>query len=110
MGTYNKSWKGWLPVIVSLLVFSVIAAWMLHGVHEASEVSDREGLRMAERAVREAAVSVYALEGAYPSSYEDLRARSGIAVDDEKYMVFYEIFASNIFPEITVLEREVAGR
>ena len=62
---------------------------------------------MAERAVREAAVSCYALEGAYPATYEDLKARSGIAVDEEKYAVFYEIFASNIMPEITVVERRV---
>ena len=78
---------------------------MIRGVREAAEVSDREGLRMAEQAVRQAAVSVYALEGAYPATYVDLKAYSGIAVDEERYVVFYEIFASNIMPEITVIER-----
>jgi len=98
----------WLPVLLSLLFFAGIAAWMVSGVREAAEVSDREGLRMAEEAVRRAAVSCYALEGAYPATYDDLKQRSGVAVDEEKYVVFYDIFASNIMPEITVIEREVA--
>ena len=57
--------------------------------------------------IRKAAVSIYAMEGAYPATYEDLKAQSGIAVDEEKYIVQYEIFASNIMPEITVLDRTV---
>ena len=68
----------------------------------------RKRLRMAEQAVRQAAVSCYALEGAYPASYADLKQRSGVAVDEEQYIVFYEIFASNIMPDVTVLERQVA--
>lgn len=60
---------------------------------------------MAERAVRQAAVSAYALDGAYPATFEDLKARSGLAVDEEKYAVFYDVFASNLMPEITVTAR-----
>ena len=63
---------------------------------------------MAEQAVRKAAVSCYALEGAYPASDADLKQRSGVAVDEERYIIFYEIFASNIMPDVTVLERQVA--
>lgn len=99
----NKT--AWIPLVLGLLLFAAVAVWMIRGVREAAEVSDREGLRMAEQAVRQAAVSVYALEGAYPATYEDLKAYSGIAVDEERYVVFYEIFASNIMPEITVIER-----
>lgn len=78
---------------------------MLWSVREAARISDEEGLRLAGEAIRRAAVSCYALEGAYPATYEELRAHSGIAVDEEKYVVFYDIFASNIMPEITVIER-----
>ena len=95
----------WVPTV--LLLFAAVAAWMIRGVGEAAQVSDREGLRMAQQAVRQAAVSCYALQGAYPATYEDLKSSSGVAVDEEKYVVFYEIFASNIMPEITVVERWV---
>ena len=96
---------GWLPVALGLLVFAVTAVWMVRAVGQTAEASDREGLAMAEQAVRRAAVSCYALEGAYPASYEDLKERTGVAVDESRYAVFYEIFASNIMPEITVVER-----
>ena len=45
------------------------------------------------------------MEGAYPASYDALKARTGLAINEEKYAVFYEVFASNIMPEITVTER-----
>ena len=100
-----KSRGFWLSTALGLLLFIGVALWVLHGVRDAAAVSDLEGLKMAERAVRQAAVSVCALEGAYPATYDDLKARSGIAVDEDKYTVFYDIFASNLMPEITVLEK-----
>lgn len=102
-----RSAAGWLPTVLGLALFAAVAVWMVSGVREAAEVSDREGLRMAEEAVRRAAVSCYALEGLYPATYEDLKAKSGLAIDEEKYVVFYDIFASNFMPQITVLERTV---
>ena len=95
----------WVPTALGLALFLALAVWVLHGIRDAAALSDREGLRMAERAVRQAAASLYALEGAYPPSYEELRERSGIAVDEEKYEVYYSAFASNLMPEISVYER-----
>ena len=94
----------WVPMVLGLLVFAAVAVWMVRGVQEAAEVSDREGLRMAEEAVNRAVVSCYSLEGVYHASYEDLKAKSGLAIDEEKYAVFYDIFASNIRPDVTVIE------
>ena len=105
---YHKSRGFWASTLLGLALFAAAAAWMLQGVRQAARVSDEEGLRMAEQAVRQAAVSCYALEGAYPASYADLKQRSGVAVDEERYIIFYEIFASNIMPDVTVLERQVA--
>ena len=100
----NKT--AWIPLALGLALFAAVAVWMVRGVREAAAVSDREGLRTAEQAIRRAAVSCYAIEGAYPATYESLKERSGVAVDEDKYAVFYEIFASNIMPEITVVERQ----
>ena len=105
---YHKSRGFWASTLLGLALFAAAAAWMLQGVRQAARVSDEEGLRMAEQAVRQAAVSCYALAGAYPARYADLKQRSGVAVDEERYIVFYEIFASNIMPDVTVLERQVA--
>lgn len=100
-----RSSRFWISTALGAALFIGVAVWALCGVREASALSEREGLRMAERAVRQAAVSVYALDGAYPATYEDLKARSGVAVNEEKYVVFYDVFASNLMPEITVTAR-----
>ena len=58
-----------------------------------------------EESLRRAAVTCYAVEGVYPPNLEYLRRHYGIQVDEEQYHVFYEIFGSNIMPQITVVER-----
>ena len=94
----------WIPLLLGLALFAAVAVWMVRGVREAGEVSDREGLRMAEEAINRAVVSCYALEGVYPANYQDLKAKSGLAIDETKYAVFYDIFASNTRPTVTVIQ------
>lgn len=95
----------WISLVLGVLLFAAVAVWMVRGVREAAEVSDREGLRMAQEAADRAVVSCYALEGVYPATYEDLKAKSGLVIDEERYIVFYEAVATNIRPDVTVIER-----
>ena len=103
---YAPRWS-WVPLALGVALFAAVAVWMVRGVREAARVSDEEGLRMAREAIDRAVVSCYSLEGVYPATYEDLKEKSGLAVDEEKYIVFYDIFASNIRPSVTVMERWV---
>ena len=97
----------WISAALGAALFVCVAVWAALGVREAARRSDAESLRQAEQAIRQAAVGYFALEGAYPATYEQLKDYSGLAVDEEKYAIFYEIFASNIMPDITVIERRV---
>ena len=63
-----------------------------------------EGRQQLEDAVRRSAVACYAAEGIYPPNLEYLEEHYGIRVDRERYTVMYEIFASNLMPDVTVLE------
>ena len=65
-----------------------------------------EGKRQLEDAVRRSAVACYAAEGIYPPNLEYLEEHYGIQVDRERYTVVYEVFASNLMPDVTVLENE----
>ena len=103
MGKKVRKRRSWLTLLLSLALFAAMGAYTVIGVRQSGESAESEGLRQAEQAVREAAVGCYALYGVYPESYEDLKAKSGVAVDEDVYKVFYEIFASNIMPEITVV-------
>ena len=46
----------------------------------------------------------YAAEGVYPPTLEYMEEHYGIQIDRQRYTVHYEVFASNIMPDITVLE------
>ena len=62
-------------------------------------------MRMTEDSLRRAVVSCYALEGRYPPNVDYLQQQYGLQINEKKYIVHYEIFAENIMPDITVLER-----
>ena len=95
------------PLVLGVLLFAALAVWMVRGVRDAARMSDEEGLRMAQEAIERAVISCYSLEGVYPATYKELKEKSGLAIDDEKYIVVYEIFGSNIRPSVTVMERRV---
>lgn len=91
--------------VVGLAVFAVIALLMLYGLQSAAQNSQSESLRITEDTLRKAVVSCYALEGRYPPDVAYLQEQYGLQLNEEKYIVHYEVFAENIMPEITVLER-----
>lgn len=63
-----------------------------------------EGREQLERAIRRTAVSCYAAEGIYPPDLEYMVEHYGIRYDEEQYLVDYQVIASNLMPDITVLE------
>lgn len=65
-----------------------------------------EGRRQLEDSLRRSAVACYAAEGIYPPDLDYLEEHYGIQIDRSRYAVFYEIFAENLMPGITVVELE----
>jgi len=70
----------------------------------------KEGKEQLEAAIRRSAVACYAAEGIYPPDIDYLVEHYGIQIDSEKYIVMYEVFAENLMPEITVLEKAYEGK
>ena len=58
-----------------------------------------------EDALRRAAVACYGAEGYYPPNADYLQTHYGIRYDTDRYLVHYELFASNVIPEISVLKK-----
>ena len=87
---------------MTVLFFLAVLAVTLLGLSDARRAVHSGGLRAAAEAVRRAAVTCYAIEGAYPQSYEYLKEHYGVRVDERLYAVEYSVFASNIMPDIAV--------
>lgn len=56
-----------------------------------------------EDSIRRACISCYSLEGIYPPTLQYLVDNYGLQINDKHYAVFYDIFAENIMPDITVV-------
>ena len=92
-------------LLITLVVFAVLFYCGTSFFKGVSEVSHREELVLVRDAVRRAAVSCYAVEGAYPATIRYLEENYGLVYDDDTYFVLYDAFASNIMPQIRVVER-----
>lgn len=89
---------------VCIVAFFLVALQNLESGHK------REGKEQLEAAIRRSAVACYAAEGIYPPDIEYLVEHYGIQIDSEKYVVMYEVFAENLMPDITVLEKAYEGK
>ena len=96
--------------LLRLLALPVAGALLLMGFASAVNGLDRdsreESKRQLEEALRRGCVACYAAEGIYPPDLDYLKEHYGIQVDEETYVVYYNIFAENLMPDITVLEVE----
>ena len=88
-----------LVVLSALSLVVMLVSGMEHVQHE-------EQTQFVIDAVRKAALTCYAVQGAYPDNLEYLRQEYGLAYDDNRYVVTYDAFASNQLPDIFVVVRE----
>lgn len=67
---------------------------------------DSQGRRRLEDTIRRASVTCYAAEGVYPPTVAYLEEHYGLQIDTKRYTVYYDVFAENLMPDITVLENK----
>ena len=102
---YRKSaWDVLRSAIVPILFTLMVMGIIIYGLSQTESSSRSEGLRILEDSVRRAVITCYAVEGRYPESLAYIEEHYGIHIDRTKYAVHYDIFASNILPDITVVE------
>lgn len=82
-----------------------VLACFLYGITNLSEGNSDEGKRRLEEALHRAAVACYAAEGIYPPSWNYLEDHYGVQIDHDRYVISYCVFAENLMPDITVIEK-----
>lgn len=96
---------GGASLAVSLGLTVCVLGCGVWGLRSAGKAERAESARVLEDSIRRAAVSCYAVEGRYPDSLDYLTENYGVYVDETDFVVYYEVFASNIMPDVTVIER-----
>ena len=97
--------NGFLPSAMTLGVAAAVVIWFSASLGGTTRSGTEAGRASAENAVKRGVLTCYAIEGAYPKSYDYLEKNYGISINSDRYIVHYEIFASNIMPEVKVFDR-----
>lgn len=98
----KRHWQGKFIWVIATVLVLFMAVWLFTATDHVDSGNREAGRQQLEDALRRAAVACYAAEGIYPPTVDYLETHYGIQIDRRQYHVFYEIFAENLMPQITV--------
>ena len=98
-----KKYANLKKVLISSVIYICFFIFLYVGTINISNSSIKETKNTLETAVIHAVVQCYAIEGMYPPNIEYLEKNYGLIVDHNNYIVHYEVFASNILPDISII-------
>lgn len=96
--------RGKKDIAAGIAFVALIVGFILL-VNSITTTSDLKETEMVYDAVKNAALTCYAAEGTYPDSLQYLRDHYKLAYNQDRFIVEYDAFASNLMPAITVWER-----
>ena len=99
---HNKS----LPLLLTAALVTVVLLWFTSAISHLRLDQAHENKQQLEQALTRAAVACYACEGVYPPDVSYLEEHYGVQIDHSLYTIKYEVIASNLMPDITVLENQ----
>ena len=91
--------------VASILIFIALIIAFVFLINNITGKGNGRELEIVRDAVKNAALTCYAVEGMYPDNLEYLREHYNLSYNEEKYHVFYDPLASNLMPTIKVAER-----
>ena len=95
-----------------VLKLAVIGAVLAAAVLLVMRLDTSRGSRekeLVEQAVRDAALTCYAVEGAYPADISYLRDNYHLSYDEDRYVVFYDAWGDDVMPDIVVENKGANG-
>ena len=97
-----------MKIIKTVLIPVIAAAFILcftNAVSDVRQTQEHQGKEQLEQVLKRTAAACYAAEGIYPPNLEYMQKHYGIRINEEEYTVIYQMIASNLMPDITVLEK-----
>lgn len=99
-------WKQLVKAAALPLAVVLVLVCFMTGLNSLTSGRSEEGRDQLESAVRRAAAACYATEGIYPPDLAYLEEHYALQIDRDQYTVYYDVFGSNMMPDITVLVNE----
>lgn len=95
-----------LKVIFMVAVLLVAIFCLQRATVKMQDSQRSESLKQLDASIRKATMTCYATEGVYPPTIAYLEKNYGIQIDYNRFTVFYDVFAKNMMPDITVMENQ----
>lgn len=89
-----------LPVLTFLPVFMIF----VYGIGSVSNANTSREKESLEDTLDRDIMHCYAVDGVYPPSLEFIEKNYGLHYDTERLYIDYQPVASNIYPDVTVIE------
>lgn len=103
--TYHKTTNHIKNLIISIGLFCVVFLLITSAISSISKYANEQEYITLQQALQEDITTCYALEGMYPESLEYLEKNYGLHYDTDKYFIDYKIIASNIYPDVTIIQK-----
>ena len=92
-------------LVPAVLILLVVVAVFTTAFGSLGSAGEEQAAARLEEALVKGAVTCYANEGIYPPTLDYLVEKYNVRIDEERFYVHYDVFASNIMPDITVIEK-----
>ena len=97
----KQLYRYWITIFSIIIIF-IFVVFGFRGIDESKRQQQRESL---EKALNRGVLQCYAQEGRYPESLDYLVQNYHIIYNKEAFEIKYQTVASNIVPDITIIEK-----
>lgn len=91
--------------LIGPMIIGCVIIYLLFGLDQYVANDSHQREEQLRQTIQEYAIACYAQEGSYPPDVYYLRDYYGLILEEQKYYYHYEIFASNVMPEIRVIRK-----
>ena len=91
--------------VAAILIFVALIVAFVFLINNITGKGNGRELEIVRDAVKNAALTCYAVEGMYPANRTYLRTHYTLSYNEDRYIVYYQPRASNVMPSIKVVER-----
>lgn len=94
---------GWLGILLAVVIFAA-TVYVIYS-RATGAAMKKESADAIRETVERSARQCYAVEGIYPPDLDYLTENYGLQINLNDYYVSYEIFASNVAPNVKVVSK-----
>ena len=92
--------------IICVVVFvALVLALACFAFGAAQAQARQQSAASVREAILDAAMQCCAIEGSYPQTLQYLEDNYGLRVNEQDYVITYEVFANNVVPSVVVVPR-----